>query len=103
MPAKRMNLRMIKDVLRLKYEAHLSHQQIAQALRISKGVVAKYAAAAEAAGLANWERLRELDETTLEARVLARQGPSHAVAMPDFGRVHQELGRKGVKIGRAHV
>ena len=35
MPAKRMNLRMIKEVLRLKFDAGLSHQQTAQALRIS--------------------------------------------------------------------
>ncbi len=98
MPAKRMNLRMIKDVLRLKYEARLSHQQIAQALGISKGVVAKYAAAAEAAGLADWALLRELDEAVLEARLLARRAAVREVAVPDFGRVHQELGRKGVTL-----
>ncbi|MBI1397384.1 MAG: IS21 family transposase [Betaproteobacteria bacterium] len=98
MPAKRMNLRMIKDVLRLKYEAGLSHQQIARALRISKGVVAKYVAAAEAAGLTDWALLREMGEAVLEGRLLVRRASSHAVAMPDFGRVHQELGRKGVTL-----
>jgi hypothetical protein len=36
MPASRMDLRMIKEVLRLKLQAGLSHQRIAQALRISK-------------------------------------------------------------------
>ena len=98
MPAKRMKLRMIKDVLRLKYEAHLSHQTIAQALGISKGVVAKYAALAEAAGLADWALLRDLDETVLEARLLPRRTGSRNVTAPDFGRVHQELGRKGVTL-----
>ena len=34
-------MRKIKDVLRLKLEAQLSHQQIAAALGISKGVVTK--------------------------------------------------------------
>ncbi|MBI1397819.1 MAG: IS21 family transposase, partial [Betaproteobacteria bacterium] len=98
MPAKRMNLRMIKDVLRLKYEARLSHRQIALALGISKGVVAKYAAAAEVAGLADWALLSEIDEANLEARLLGRRRVVRDVAMPDFGRVHQELGRKGVTL-----
>lgn len=33
---------MIKDILRLKYDAALSHEAIARSLGISKGVVAKY-------------------------------------------------------------
>ena len=43
---RRINMRKIRDVLRLKLEAKLSHQQIAAALDISKGVVTKYAALA---------------------------------------------------------
>ena len=42
MPTPRMKLRMIKEALRLKYDARLSHERIARALHISKGVVAKY-------------------------------------------------------------
>lgn len=41
-------MRKIRDVLRLKLEAKLSHQQIAAALDISKGVVTKYVALAKA-------------------------------------------------------
>ena len=51
MPAARINMRKIKDVLRLKLHAGLSHERIAAALNISKGVVAKYASLAAAAGL----------------------------------------------------
>ena len=36
-------MRKIKDVLRIKLDAKLSHQQIADALGLSKGVVTKYA------------------------------------------------------------
>ena len=46
MPAQRLGLRMIKDVIRLKWEARLSHDRIATALGISKGVVQKYVALA---------------------------------------------------------
>ena len=36
-------MRNIKDVLRLKYVGKLSHERIAVALGVSKGVVTKYA------------------------------------------------------------
>ena len=42
-------MRKIKDVLRLKLDAKMSHQQIAGALGISKGVVTKYVGLAAAA------------------------------------------------------
>ncbi len=41
MPAPRITMRKIKDILRLKLDAKLSHEQIAAALDISKGVVTK--------------------------------------------------------------
>ena len=44
-------MRKIKDALRLKLDANLSHQQIADALGISKGVVTKYVGLAAVAGL----------------------------------------------------
>lgn len=44
MPAARMNMRMIKEVLRLKFAGGLSLERTAAALDVSKGVVAKYVA-----------------------------------------------------------
>ncbi|MDB5842674.1 MAG: Integrase, catalytic region [Herminiimonas sp.] len=52
-------MRKIKDVLRLKLDAHLSHEQIAVALRLSKGVVSKYIGLAAAAGL-DWAAVQSL-------------------------------------------
>lgn len=46
MPKQRISLRMIKDVIRLKWHAKLSHEQVATALKISKGAVAKYVSVA---------------------------------------------------------
>ena len=51
MPQQRMDIRMIKDILRLKYQGGLSHDRIAQSLGVSKGAVAKYLSLAGAAGL----------------------------------------------------
>jgi hypothetical protein len=98
MPAKRMNLRMIKDVLRLKLDAGLSHQQVAQALRISKGVVAKYVTLAATAGITDWAVVCDLGEHELESRLLRRPAQPSEFALPDFGRIHQELGRPGVTL-----
>lgn len=36
-------MRKVKEILRLKLDAKLSHEQLAKSLAISKGVVAKYA------------------------------------------------------------
>ena len=51
MPTRALHMRKIRELVRLKYEARLSHEQIAGALAISKGVVAKYVARIERTGL----------------------------------------------------
>jgi transposase len=88
---------MIKDVIRMKWEGQHSHEQIAATLRISKGVVAKYVALAAAAGL-DWQTVRTWDERQLVARLLPREASSTPVVVPDWGRMHLELGRKGVTL-----
>src|SRR6266481_6944828 len=90
-----MALRMIKDVIRLKWEAQLSHEQIAAALGVSKGVVSKYVGLASAAGL-DWQTVREWDERQLATRLLPRSANLSPYVEPDWGRIHLEFGRKGV-------
>jgi transposase len=91
-------MRRIKDVLRLKLEARLSHERIAEALGISKGVVAKYASLAAAAGL-DWPTVQAFSETALERHLVGGRSdrPSHYL-LPDFDRIHQELRRKGMTL-----
>ena len=90
-------MRKIKDVLRLKLDAGLSHQQIATALGISKGVVTKYVGLAAAAGL-DWAAARDADESTLERRLLVGRECPRDHVQPDYGRLHQELRRKGMTL-----
>ena len=97
MPQQRMDIRMIKDILRLKYSAALSHEAIARNLGISKGVVAKYLGLAGAANL-DWAGVAELDEAGLERRLLGRSIAETQVVEADFARVHIELRRKGVTL-----
>lgn len=88
---------MIKDVIRLKWEAQLAHESIAAALGVSKGVVTKYIGLASAAGL-DWETVRDWDERQLVARLLPRSPEVSPYVEPDWGRIHRELDRKGVTL-----
>jgi transposase len=90
-------MRKIKDVLRLKLDAKLSHQQIAAALGISKGVVTKYVGLAAAAGL-DWAAVQGADEAALERRLLVAPERPRDHVQPDYGRLHQELRRKGMTL-----
>ena len=90
-------MRKLKDALCLKFEGGQSHQQIATALQISKGVVTKYVGLAVAAGL-NWKAIEDMDEATLERRLLASSSLRQTYAQTDFGHIHQELGRKGMTL-----
>ena len=97
MPASRINMRKLKDALRLKFEGGLTHQQIASSLGISKGVVTKYVGLAVAAGL-DAGAIAAMDEAALERRLLSAPRPSDTYAQADYGRIHQELGRKGMTL-----
>ena len=97
MPAQPMSLRMIKDLIRLKWHAQLSHAQIAATLKVSKGVVAKYVALAQAAGL-DWDSAQELSEQQLASALQPRSPSTQAIVVPDWARLHRELDRKGVTL-----
>jgi len=92
-----MDLRMIKDVIRLKWAARLTHEEIAATLKVSKGVVAKYVALAGAAGL-DWLTVEHWGERELTARLLPRSAEATPVVVPDWGRIHRELDRKGMTL-----
>jgi transposase len=88
---------MIKDVIRLKWHARLSHESIAITLKVSKGVVAKYVGLASAAGL-DWETVQDWSEQRLSTALLPRSTASQPFVEPDWGRIHRELDRKGMTL-----
>jgi transposase len=91
-------MRKIIEVLRLKFEARLSHERIAAATRISKGAVTKYLRRAREAGI-TWPLSAQMDEAQLEALLFRHAAPLiERHATPDFARMHQELKRKGVTL-----
>ena len=62
-----------------------------------KGVVAKYVGLATAAGL-DWDTVQDWSEQQLSAALQPRSVASLAVVVPDWGRIHRELDRKGVTL-----
>ena len=91
-------MRFIKDILRLKLEVKHSHQQIANSLGISNGVVTKYVKLASTAGL-YWPQIQSMDETALHQRLLGGSAPRQSTFIePDYAQLHKELRRKGMTL-----
>ena len=99
MPAERLSMRQIREVLRLRFASRLSQRAIAKSLRLSQGAVSTYLTRARAAGIV-WPLPDELDDAQLEALLYP---PAPAIAadqrpMPDWAWVHRELRRPDVTL-----
>ena len=97
MPAKRLTMRTIREILRLRYEVHLSYRGIQQALNIGYGTVVDYLQRATAAGV-EWPLPDTMDERTLGRLLFPSSGliGQQAFADLDYLAVHQELKRPDV-------
>ncbi len=105
MPAKRISMRKVREVLRLKEAASLSNRQIARCVGIARSTVADYLSRAEAAGL-QWPLPDDLDEADLDRLLFPEPTPvprGAARPMPDWNWVHDELGKKGVTLQLLHI
>ena len=98
MPRKRLSMRTIKEVLRLRYEAGLSHREIAASCRRGQTAVRECLLRAKAAGL-SWPVPEGMDDEQLE-RLLYPPPPESARrrSSPDWSETQRELHRKGVTL-----
>ena len=97
MPARRLLMRKIREILRLKHERGLSHRAIAQACAIGVGTVSLYLQRTTQQGL-GWPLPAELDDAALEARLFPRAAPVRERVRPDCAHIHRELKRDGVTL-----
>ena len=99
MAATRHLMRRLRDVLRLKYEAGLTHRAIAVACTVGLGTVSSFLTRAKVAGL-TWPLPDGLDDTSLEARLFARPADvaGRDRTVPAWPELHQELKRPGVTL-----
>src|SRR5437879_1643069 len=99
MPAERVSMRQIREVLRLRFASELPQRAIAKSLWRSQGAVSGYLSRARAAGV-SWRLAEDLDDVQLEA-LLFPAPPAIAAdqrPMPDWAWVHRELRRPNVTL-----
>ena len=99
MPAQRLSMRKIKEVLRLCWGHGLSKRKTARSCGISRPAVDEYLLRAEEAGL-SWPLPAELDDGALERLLFpcTPSLPAAARALPDWSTIHRESKRKGVTL-----
>ncbi len=97
MPANRLSMRKIKEVLRLKWANNLSGRKIAQSCNISRPAVVSYLERAKGAGL-SWPLPEGLSDAALEQLLFPAQCKSaeRDRVLPDWLNIHQELQKKNV-------
>ena len=94
----RLSMRKTEEILRLKYEARLSHRAIAQSCGVSAGTVSEYVTHAKAAGL-SWPLPEGMSAAQLDALLFpTRTDSSRQIPQPDWKCVNKELKRKSVTL-----
>jgi transposase len=99
MPAERLSMRKIRELLRLRFESGLPQRAVAESLGLSQGAISTYLSRARAAGI-GWPIPEELDDARLEALLFPppRGTPADQRPMPDWAWVHRELRRPNVTL-----
>ncbi len=94
MPAERLSMRKIKEILRLKFELGLKNREIARSCLIPHTTVANYLRRARDASL-TWPLPPDLDEGTLERQLFADDpwARTRETRLPDFASIHEEFRR----------
>ena len=100
MPAQRLTMRRIRDLLRLHYGTGASARAIARELGVSRSTVKEYLTRAAAAKL-TWPLPAELSDAVLEERLFAAGGPKAGTRRrvePDWAALVREMKRPGVNL-----
>src|SRR5271168_4550226 len=97
MPAERLSMRKVREVLRLKYACGASERVIARSVGIGRTAIGEYIRRAAVIGI-TWPVPEELDDAALERKLSAPAGynPPQSKPLPEWGYIHAELRRRGV-------
>lgn len=90
-------MRKIKEILRLHYVESVGNREIARRLKMSAGSVSNYLTRAKAAKLI-WPLSDEWTEDKIYGLMFPSTSKNPTHPLPDFGKVHKELKRKGVTL-----
>jgi len=99
MPAERVSMRKIREVLRLTHALGMSRRLVGEATGIGKTAVGEYVRRAAMAGL-RWPIPDTIDDADLERRLFppTDAGSSAARTDPDWSHIHAEMKRRGVTL-----
>lgn len=97
MPGRRIEMRKLKEVLRLRLTAGLSNRKIALCTGVGKTAVSKHVRRAQELGL-DWARIEPMAEEALSALLYPPCGEDRRgeQVVPDWDEVARDLRRKGV-------
>ena len=98
MPARRLSVRKIKEVLRLKWEVGVTDSAVSRSCHIARSTVADCIHRAQVAGL-SWPLPDDMNDARLEALLYPAPAPSSVQRpMPDWPQVHQDMKGKSVTL-----
>jgi len=99
MPRPRIDIRKIREVLRLTLGEELSRRQVSAASGVPLTTAHDYLRRAASAGL-KWPLPGDVDDAALEQMLYSQPArpPTAGRPLPDWRRVHAELRRKGVTL-----
>jgi len=100
MPAERVSMRRVREMLRLKYEMGATDRAIARSVGVARSTARLCLDRVAAAGL-TWPLPATVTDGALEALLFARSGAQIGLrrkAEPDWVAVHRELRRPGVTL-----
>ena len=99
MPAERLSMRKVREVLRLKYACGASERVIARSVGIGRTAIGEYIRRAAVIGI-TWPVPEEFDDAALERKLFAPAGynPPRSKPLPDWAHIHAELRRRGVTL-----
>jgi transposase len=99
MPAGRLSMRNIREILRLRFASGLSQRVIAGSLGLSQGSVSEYLVRARRAGVV-WPLPATLDDERLEMLLFPPppRTPADQRPKPDMALINRELRRPNVTL-----
>src|SRR5258705_12686251 len=99
MPAERLSMRKVREVLRLKHTLGMSLRQISETTGVGKTVIGEYVRRAGVIGI-TWPVPEAIDDAELERRLFPVAGDGPAAPRPaiDWRKVHEEMKRRSVTL-----
>jgi transposase len=98
MPAERLSIRKVREVLRLRHALSLSYREISEALGVGKTAAGEIVRRAEVVGL-TWPLPKVLDDSELERWLFTAPGEAQPERpAPNWAKLHEELKRRSVTL-----